>query len=74
MVAMMLRSWLCPAASAAFDRLEMVGWSVLSPTCGTLDPNSLESGLKPMVNNQQLSMKMLERNKKGFGDGSVEGI
>jgi hypothetical protein len=36
----------------------------------------LESGLKPMVNtgNQRLSMKKLKRNRKGLGDGSVEGI
>jgi hypothetical protein len=73
-VAMMLRFWLFPAASAALDLLEMVGWRALSPTCGAPGPNSLESVLKPMVNNQQLSMSVMRRNKKGLGDGSVEGI
>jgi hypothetical protein len=55
---------LFPAASAAFERLEMVGWSTLSPTCGAFGPNSLESVLKPMVNNQQISMRVLKRTRR----------
>jgi hypothetical protein len=56
-VAMMFRFGLFPFASAAFERLELVGCSALPSTGSALGPRSLESALKPIINGQRLNMK-----------------
>ena len=53
----MFRVWLCEFASAAFDRLDMVGCKVLPSTGSALGPVSLESALKSIVNGQLLNIK-----------------